>query len=229
MALTIDRVRRFGGVIGILFVVTGAVALVLPGAPPKADEVAKIGTYFADKRSEILASDYVVGIAFVLFLLFVGAMRAYLGAGDRDGLRPGAGMLAGAAAATALTLGGTAVVNGAVFQVAAANDTNLNHALYDIASDLFVMAGFGFGAFFLGAAVAITNTGALPSALAPAAVMVGVLNVIAPIALFVKTGFFAIGGAFGWIVPVLSLLWVVAASVAMLRGPAATRAAPAAT
>jgi hypothetical protein len=37
------------------------------------------------------------------------------------------------------------------------------------------------------------------------------------IGLIVKTGFFAIGGAFGFIVPLASILWVVVASVAMLR------------
>ena len=226
MSLTIDRVRRIGGLTGILFVVAGIVALVLPGTPPKADEVAKIGSYFLDKRSDLLASSYVVGIAFMLFLLFAGALRTYLVAEQRDGLRPGAGMLVGAAAAATLVLGGTAVLNGAVFQVAGARDANLNHALYDVANGLFLMGGFGFAVFFLGAAVTIASTAVLPSALAPAAALVGVLNAVAGVALFAKSGFFAIGGAFGFIVPALSLLWVLAASLAMLRSTAPARAAP---
>lgn len=227
MSVTIDRVRRFGGVAGILFVVTAVVSLILPGTPPKADEIAKIGGYFADKRSDILAGNYVAGLAFALFLLFAAALRSYLAAGDRDGLRPGNSMLAGAATAAALTLAGAAVLNGAVFQVASANDANLNHALYDVANDLFVIAGFGFTVFFVGAAMAVANSAALPSALAPAAIVIAVLSAVAPVALFAKSGFFAIGGAFGFIGPALSLLWVLAASVAMLRGPASAQAATA--
>jgi hypothetical protein len=216
MSMTVSRARRAGGLAGILFVVAGVVSTALPGSPPKADETAKITGYLADKHSEILASNYLVGIAFLFFLLFAGALRAYLGAADRGGLRPGGVMLAGAAATAALVLAGTAVINGAVFQVAAANDTNLNHALYDVASDLFVAAGFALAAFFAGAAVAIADTKALPSVLAITALVAALVNVVAPVAFFAKSGFFAIGGAYGFIAPGLSLLWVLGTSIMML-------------
>ena len=42
MSVTVDRVRRLGGIVGIAFVVLGVIAIFLPGAPPKADEVSKI-------------------------------------------------------------------------------------------------------------------------------------------------------------------------------------------
>ena len=202
---------------GILFVVLGVISLFLPGAPPKADEVAKIGTYLTDKRGSILAANYLVCLAFVFFLLFVGALRSHLGAADRTGIRPGSAALAGGVAAASMVIAGTAVLNGAVFQVAAAGDANLNHALYDVSSDLFFGAGFGFAAFFAGAAVAVAVTGALPSALAPAGLVVALLNAVSGVGFFAKSGFFAIGGAFGFIVPLASLLWILAASIAMLR------------
>jgi hypothetical protein len=222
MSLTADQVRRFGGVVGIVFVVIGVVAVFLPGTPPKADEVSKIATYFTDKRGSILAADYLTCLAFVFFLLFVGALRTHVGVADRTGIRPGSAMLAGGVAAASMVIAGTAVLNGAVFQVASAGDANLNHALYDVANDLFFASGFGFAAFFAGAAVAVTTTGALPSAMAPAALLVALVNVVAGVGLFAKTGFFAIGGAFGFIVPLATLLWILAASLVMLRpGPMA--------
>jgi hypothetical protein len=227
MAMTMDRVRRLGGLAGIVFVVTGAVALVLPGTPPKADESEKVGSFFADKHDQILAGNYIVGIAFVFFLLFAAALRSHLGAVDRDGLRPGAVLLPGAAVGTALVLAGAAVLDGAVFQVAAADDRNLNVALYHVSSQLFSAAGFGLAAFFVGAGMAIATTRALPNALAPTAIALGVLNAIAPVTFFADSGFFAIGGEFGFVVPALSLLWIVAASVAMLRRRAPGGAAPA--
>ena len=227
MSMTVDRARRAGGLAGILFVVAGVVSLVLPGSPPKADETAKITGYFADKHNEILASNYIAGIAFLLFLLFAGALRAHLGAADRGGLRPGGTMLAGAAVTAALVLAGTAVVNGAVFQVAAANDANLNHALYDVASDLFVAMGFALATFFVGAAIAIANTRVLPNVLAISALVVALVSLVAPVAFFAKSGFFAIGGAYGFIAPGLALLWVLGTSIMMLLPAPAPTPTPA--
>src|SRR5256714_11783960 len=117
MSLTTERARRLGGLAGIVFVVIGLVALFLPGTPPKAEEVSKIATYFTDKRGTILAGNYLAGIAFVFFLLFVGALRSHLGAADPGGLRPGAILLAGGVMAATLVIAGGAVLNGAVFQV----------------------------------------------------------------------------------------------------------------
>jgi hypothetical protein len=222
MSMTTARVARLGGVAGILFVIVGVVALFLPGAPPKADEVSKIATYLTDKRGTILAGDYLAGLAFVFFLLFVAALRTHFGAADPTGLRPGVVALAGGVVAATLVIAGGAVLNGAAFQVAGAGDANLDHALYDVASDLFVSSGFGLAVFFGGAAMAIAATNALPGFLAPAGLVLAVLNAVAPVALFAKSGFFAIGGAFGIVVPLASVVWVLAASVAMLRpAPAA--------
>jgi hypothetical protein len=227
MSLTVDQARRWGAIAGIAFAVVALIATFLPGTPPKADEVAKIATYFTDKRGEILASSYLVGIAFVFFLLFVGSLRAHFGAADTTGVRPGSAVLAGGVMGASMILAGTAVLDGAVFQVASAGDQNLNHALYDIANELFFASGFGFAVFFVGAAAAIRITGALPATMAPAALLAGLLNVVGGVGMFAKTGFFAIGGAFGFIVPLATILWILWASVAMLR--AAPMARPAAT
>jgi hypothetical protein len=123
-----------------------------------------------------------------------------------------------------LIFAGTAVMNAAVFQVASAGDANLNHALYDVANDLFFMVGFAIAVFFVSAAIAVRVTGALPSWLGPAALLVAVLNLVGGVGLFAKSGFFAIGGAFGFIVPTVTLLWILAASVVLLRPGPVTRA-----
>jgi hypothetical protein len=225
MSLTPDQIRRAGGLVGIVFIVIAVISLFLPGSPPKADEVAKITHYLTDKRGSILAANFLVCLAFVFFLLFVGALRSHIGAADATGFRPGSAMLAGAAVATGMVIAGTAVVNGAAFQVASTGDIRLNHALYDVGNDLFFGAGFGFAVFFVGAGIAITLTRALPNAIAVAAYVVGVLNVVGGVGFFAKSGFFAIGGAFGFIVPLLSLLWVLWVSVVMLRPAPATGSA----
>jgi hypothetical protein len=225
MSLTLDRLRRIGGLAGLLFIVLAILALVVPGSPPKADEVAKIPTFFSDKRDEILLGDYLLGLAVMFFLLFVGSLRAQLGARDRgDGLRPGPGLLAAGGAAAALLIAGAAVLSGAVLDVAAAGDQNLNHALYDVSSGLFAASGFAFAAFFVVAAFAIASTDLYPSVLAPFSLLAALLNALGPLAMSAKSGFFATGEAFGFIVPIVSLLWVLAVSLLMLRGRAPDRA-----
>ena len=217
MSMTIDKVRRLGGIVGIAFVVLGAIAIFLPGTPPKADEASKIAGYFTDKRGSILASNFLTCLAFVLFLLFVGALRSYFGGADQTGIRPGSTMLGGAVLAVSMIFAGTAVLNGAVFQVASAGDANLNHALYDIANDMFLATGFGFAVMFVDAAVSVRITAALSGAMAPAALVVAVLNVVSGVGFFANSGFFAIGGTFTFIAPLASLLWILAASIMMIR------------
>jgi hypothetical protein len=225
MQLTADNLRRAGGAVGILFIVIGLFGFFLPGQVPKADEVAKITGFLTDKRGSILAANYLTCLAFAFFLLFVGALRAFLGASDPTGLRVGSAMLAGAVVATTFVMAGSAVINGAVFQVAGAGDANLNHALYDVANDLFFASAFGFAVFFAGAAVAIAVTDGLPSAMAPAAGALAVLNAVGGVGFFARSGFFAIGGAYGFIVPTLSLIWILWASIVMLLTRPARRAA----
>src|SRR3954454_15768813 len=156
MTLTMDRVRRMGGAAGMVFAILAVASLFLPGTPPKADEVGKITAYFLDKRGGILASDYVLGAAFAFFLLFLGSLRAHFGAAGREGVRPGSAVLGAGAAGAVLVFAGTGVLNAAVFQVSA--DANINHALYDVANDIFFMSGFAFAAFFAASAVAVAGT-----------------------------------------------------------------------
>jgi hypothetical protein len=231
MTVSRDSIRRLGGLAGIMFVVIGVFALFLPGTPPKADEVSKVTDFFVDKRGSILAANYIAGVALVFLLLFLAALRETFGAGGRDGIRPGTIALAGGIVAVVFILAGNAVFNGAAFQVASAHDENLNHALYDVANDLFFMSSYGFVVLFVGSAMAIRGTGALPGWLGSFALVAAVVNLLGPIGLFAKSGFFAIGGAFGFVAPLVSVLWVLAASVLMVRGapaagPATDPAAP---
>ena len=89
MSLAPERARQLGAAAGVLFVVVALVALFLPGAPPKANEVAQITTWFTEKRGAIMAGNALAGLAFALFLLFASALRAHFAAEDRTGTPPG--------------------------------------------------------------------------------------------------------------------------------------------
>jgi hypothetical protein len=214
--MTADRVRRGAGLAGIIFAILAAVALALPGSPPKADEASKITGYFSDKHDAILAGNYMIGVAFAFFQIFAGALRTHLGGLDREGvMRPGAMPLGAAAAATALTLAGVAILNGPVFYPT--GDDGANRLVYFVGNDVLTIAAFPFAAFFWGMALSMRTVGGFPSWLAPAALAIAALNLLSGIALFVKSGFFGIGGAFAFIVPLVSLLWILAVSATLLR------------
>ena len=217
MELTLDRVRRLGGAAGIAFIVIAVICSLPAGHRAQGERGGEDHSLPHRQAREHPGEQLPAGGGLRLLPPVRRGSPRTPRRGCREGVRPGSAALAGGVAAAVLALAGTAVLNGAVFQVAGAGDIRLNQALYDVANDLFIMSGFGFAVFFVGAGLAGASTPALPAALAPAAFVVALLNVASGIGLFAKSGFFAIGGAFGFIVPIASLLWVLAVSVVLLR------------
>ena len=82
MAGADEQGRRWDAATGIGFVVLVSVGLLLPGVPPKADaSINEIRSFFAH-RGAILASDFLIGLGWALFLWFLGSVRSYLRAGE---------------------------------------------------------------------------------------------------------------------------------------------------
>ena len=91
------------------------------------------------------------------------------------------------------------------------------------------MGSFGFAVFFGAAACSAARSGALPPWAYWAGSVAAVLQLVTALALVAKSGFLATGGAMGFIGPATALLWVVSASVLMMRGdgvPPVARAEP---
>jgi hypothetical protein len=53
--------------------------------------------------------------------------------------------------------------------------------------------------------------------MAPTALAVALLNVVSGVGFFANSGFCAIGGTFTFIAPIASLVWILAASIVMIR------------
>jgi hypothetical protein len=220
MAVADAKGRRFDAATGVGFAVLAVVGLVLPGAPPKAEDSAtKIVTFFADHRSDILAGNYILGVAAVLFLWWLGSLRSYLRAGEGGEGRLSAAVLAGGVAGIALLLVGAGLTNAIAFKLAGTTgaDPNLGRVLYDAAGSIFALAGFGFATFFAAASCSGARSGALPAWAYWSGSVVAVLQLVTGFGLIAKSGFLATGGAMGFIGPITALLWVVAVSVVMMR------------
>ena len=212
--------RRFDAATGIGFAVLAVVALVLPGKPPKADDsITKLGNYFADHHSDILTANLLLGVAAVLFLWFLGSLRSYLRAAEGGEGRLSAAAFGGGVAGIALLLAGAGLLSGIAFKLADGQLPNpiVTRAFFDASSALFAMVAFGFAVFFAAASCSAARSGALPPWAYWSGSAVAVIQLVSALALVAKSGFFATGGAMGFIAPLAGILWVVAVSVLMMR------------
>ena len=212
--------RKWDAATGIGFAVLGIVAFALPGSPPKADDPAsEVGSFFADHRKEVLIGTFLLGVAAILFLWFAGTLRSYLRSGEGGEGRLSAASFGGGVAGIALLLVGAAVVNMEAFEFAKqANGTPaLAKAVFDASSAFFAVSAMCFGTFFAAAACSGARSGALPPWAYWSGSVVAVLQLVAGIALFVESGFFATGGAFPtFIAPLAAFGWVIGVSVLMM-------------
>lgn len=214
------RGRRFDAATGIGFAILGIVGFALPGSPPKADDSAtSIGAFFADKRKEVLIGTFILGVAAILFLWFAGALRSYLRSAEGGEGRLSAASFGGGIAGITLLLAGAAILNMIAFEFAkqAGGNPALARAVFDASSALFAVGAMCFGAFFAAAACSGARSGALPPWAYWGGSVVAVLQLIAGVALFAQSGFFATGGALPtFIAPLAAFAWVVGVSLLMM-------------
>ena len=213
------RGRRLDAATGILFVVVALVAFFLPGTPPKADDTTqKITTFIVDHRSSILAGDFLFGVASFFFVWFLGTLRSYLRAAEGGEGRLSAASFGGGLVAIALILVGTAVINGIAFKIARdGGDPTVIRGLFDTSNAAFAFSGFGFAAFFGAASCSAARSGVLPGWIVWSGALAALVQAVSAVALFAESGFFAVGGAFGFITVLLSVAWVLAVSVLLIR------------
>jgi hypothetical protein len=218
------RLTAAAGILVVLFLILGAA---LPGTPPKAnDSVQEITKFLVDKRGSLLASDVFVGLGGLAFFVFAGGLRRYLALPNRDAGGLAGTAFGGAVAGVVLLLCATAVTNGIAFQAGSAGG-DLVRAFFDTITAFFAMAGFAFFVFLAAASWAGSRAGAFPAAVVWVGALSAILQVLAGITLFAKSGFFAGGGAITFLGPIVSSLWILAVSVLLYRAaPSAASAGP---
>ena len=210
MSVADAKGRRTDAATGIGFAVLAVVGLLLPGTPLKADaSTAKVVAFFTDHRDDILASSFVLGLAAVLLFWFLGSFRSYLRAAEGGEGRLSIAAFGGGVAGIALLMAGVGILNGPAFKIAGSGaDPNLIRALFDAGSAVAAIAGFGFAVFFAAASCSAARSGSLPPWAYWSGSVVAVLQIVGGIALFVKSGAFATGGAFTLIAPLAGLIWI---------------------
>lgn len=231
MTVADARGRRFDAAAGLVFVVLALVGFALPGTPPTADDSpSEIAKFAVDKRDEILTGNFLLGLAVLAFLWFLGALRSYLRAAEGGEGRLSAAAFGAGVAGSTLLLGGAAVLNGLAFEVAKSGDANLVRALFDVFNSFFALGGFTFAAFFAAASCSAARSGSLPPWAYWSGSVIALLQVLGGLALIADSGIFAAGDVWAaFVAPLTALAWTAAVSVLIFRRngvPPVARAEP---
>lgn len=207
-----DRWGRRAPLVGLLFLVLIVIAIVGSGESPEASATpAQVVAYYTRQSSNVKTFDIVFIFAFLAFVLFGAALRAYLRRTAR------------AEAAASLALAGSVLLSAGVVigtSVELGLAENISHltpsaaqALNLITDEIFVVALAGAFLFGLGSGIAILRGAALPKWLGWVAIVIGVAAVIPPVS----------------VVALLALvLWTAVVSVLAYLRDGSGRGAPAA-
>lgn len=204
---------------GAAFVVLALLSLFVPGQPPKADDPgASVVAYVTDKRSELLISSLLWFAAFVALLWFVAQLYAHLRAGGADTVELMV-MLSGATSGAVFLTTSFCVMD--ALALAGPSDSNAAVAkiFYDLSGALFAMAGPPFILFFIGASLAGRQTATLPAWLCGFGLLAAAFQLPYTVNLATTHGPLATGGQLGFIEPVFSMGWILAAGIVIARSP----------
>lgn len=173
-----DRWSRLAPLTGVLFAVLAVVAVFTNNSetPEASASPAKVVLYYAGHRSELETSSILFGLAFLVLVLFAGALRSYVRPAA-EGLS--ALVLAGAILMAAGTLAGTGIEYGIAHNL---HDLTPEMAktLNLVSSELFlptIAGGFVFGVC---SGLAILRGAALPKWLGVIAIVIGIAVLIPP-------------------------------------------------
>jgi hypothetical protein len=222
--VTNEGLERLGAATGIAFVVfLVASFVVIPEAPPAiADPVGDIKSFYVDHSGNIQASAFLTGIAAFFFLWFLGSLGSAL-RGVEGGTRLSTIALASGVLALAFPIVATAVNAALATRIAAESDQAVIRALYEVQAFAGAFTAFPLAALVAATSLVSARTGLFPVWLTWGGYALTPGWLIGGTAVFTERGFFSPTGAYGLIVLVLWLLWVLAVSVVLMRKAGAVR------
>jgi hypothetical protein len=175
-----DRQSKLAPLTGVLFAVLAVVAVFTNNSetPEASASTAKVVAYYVVHRSEVETSAILFGLAFLVLVLFAGALRSYL---RRTPAAEGLGtlVLAGAILMAAGALTGTGLEYGIAHNL---HDLSPETAktLNFISNELFLPVLAGGFVFGICAGLAILRGAGLPKWLGWVAIVIGIATLIPP-------------------------------------------------
>ena len=196
-----------------------AIALTPQPAPDSGSQGVRIVHYATAHRSQLLASDLCFALGLAVLMVFAAGLYRIIRRAEGEG-----GWLAIASLASVVAGAGIFGAGTALFMVVAyrpATDPAVARAFWDAGWLAYNSAGFAFVAWIAIVVVATLRHRALPEWTAWIGIPVALINLVGPFALKAGTGAFSPQGWFAVVVGLTFALWLLAASLAAWRPPAA--------
>lgn len=206
--------ERYGAAAGLLFVILVLIATFLPGeSPPAVDDAPiDIGKYFQGHGGAIQAGAFVIGLAAIAFLWFLGSLWSRVR--RSEDMRRLATIAAGGGVAS-ITL---VLVGFSINATIALRLTNLGlpgvRLFYTLSNVVIAMASFSIAVLVIATSVAAMRAKVFPAWFGGAGAALGLLWVIAGLGVAtVSSGIFVLG----FVVFLLWLVWIVGISLFLLQ------------
>ena len=175
-----DRWSRLAPLTGVLFAVLAVAAAFSNSAesPEASASRAKVLAYYVGHRSEVETSAILFALAFLVVVLFAGALRSYLRrTATAEGLS--ALVLAGGIMMAVGALVGTGIEYGVAHNLRSFTVQEL-HLLNFLSDEMFLPVLAGGFVFGICAGIAILRGAALPKWLGWAAIVIGIATIVPP-------------------------------------------------
>jgi hypothetical protein len=203
---------------GIVWVVLTAVGSIIQTNPPGVnDPVGKITSYYVVHRSAILLGEFLIGLGALFLLWFIGSLWSHFRRAEGEPGRVSAIVLGAGVWTLAVFLVEGSLYTALAYKIAGEGDSRITQAVWDVASVAATFRGYTVAVFFAAIAVVVLRTGALPRWIGMSAAVLGLLQVVRPLGVFANSGPFVLLGAFSTIGFALDGIWVIAASVLLIR------------
>ena len=214
--------ERWARSAGIGFVVVVILSFVVGGETPTVgDPVEEIVSYYGD-RGQVLISSGLFALALGLWIWFAATLANNLR--ERGEGRVGATIIAAVATFAAIQFVGTALNAVLAYSVAGSGEAGVTKALFDLTWTLDVLAAVPSALFFLSAAVGLRRTEMIPVWLSWAGVGVALLFGLR-VTNWASDGFWSPTGEYLFVLIPLSLMWILATSVILVRAASVSREA----
>jgi hypothetical protein len=222
-----DRHARYAAATGIFFVVIVIIAFLVQSKPPATDATAaEVLEYVKDHRDNLHLVQAIFGLAGFFFIWFIGALRSLLGRAEGGDARLATTAYGGGLIAVATLMVGFGLA--ATAELHPAGDPEITRALWDASLIVPAVGAPAAAVFFFANSLSILRSGYLPSWLGWLGIVTAVFNAIGISPVFTDHGAFAGDGVLGFFIGfALFLIWILAASIVLVRKLGEGEAAPA--
>jgi hypothetical protein len=214
-----NRWERWAGLAGLVFVGAIVATFFVPSTPELGVADAELVTAVGDDARGLAAGVYLLGLAAAAFIVFATGLASRLRSGEGERAGSSIGVVASGVAFSTVMLVASSVTLALAAAGREGRDAAAVRALFELDEVMFLPAGFALAVCLLSAAAGILTTRTFPAWLGWAAAVLGAGYLVGLLGVMSSDDE---GGPLGIVYffdLLLSMLWILAGAVVLLREP----------